>query len=108
MHAAWTKAWSPHAWCEGGEADFRADLAEFFGIATDTRHGRKNQNLIIDRLATMDRPPEVLPFLLGYSGSDNLSRWERMQIIRVLMRANLRADFRDLVTVEDLHSGPSA
>jgi hypothetical protein len=110
IHAAWTKSWDPHQWKDGGEAEFRAELAEYFGVAVESsRKAKRNQNLIIDRLAGMGRPPEIRDFLIGYFGGDNLhhAERERKHITGVLMRENLRAELSDLVTVQDLHSGLS-
>jgi hypothetical protein len=108
MHAAWTKSWDPHQWKDGGEADFRADLAEYFGVAVkSSRKAKRNQNLIIDRLAGMGPPPKMQDFLIGYFGGDNLhhAESERTQITRALMRENLRAELSDLISVQDLQSG---
>ncbi len=109
MHAAWTEAWTPHAWCEGGEADFRQELAETFGVGGNLK-GKRHQNLIIKELARMDRPHDIEKFLIGYFGGDDLIHVQResTQIARALKRENLLADFRFLGTAAHLHSGLGA
>jgi hypothetical protein len=108
IHAGWTKSWNPHLWHDGGEAGFRKELAEYFGVAGESSlKAKRNQNSIINRLAGMDQPPEIRDFLIGYFGGDNLphAQCERKQITRALMRENLRAELSDLVSVQNLNSG---
>ncbi len=85
--------------------DFCDDLQESFGISKT-----KHQILICSRLAKMPPVPEPQKFLLGYKGGANLDhvQLECEQIERALHRAMLVADFMNLGTVADLHSGLGA